>query len=499
MRIAVVGMATETSTFTLDRSPLERFTLSRGAAVFEMYDWARRFADIPDDVEFVPGLIATVSAGGPVDPEAYDLLEEEIAGWLEDNGPWDGVYLHMHGAMAVDGRTAAEERFVGRMRAVVGPDTLMSMSMDPHGNLSRELAGLVDLAAAHRHAPHIDRWDTRERSVRNLVGLLRAGGRKPLKAWVRVPLLLPGERTSTVVEPGRSVFGRMLPAIERYPGVLDANMWVGFAWADEPRDCAAVLVTGWDEQDVVHCARELALAYWDAREGFVIVAENSGSWEQALDFVMTGPPRPVYLSDAGDNVSAGGSGDITFALHSTLAREDVTTSGMEILFAGLSDPATFDAAVAAGIGGVLDRAIGATVDARFAPPVAGPWTVERFVEGVHGEDGPVAAVIRQGTISVSVQWSRHYFVSTADPAYAGYPRPGLAWFDPAGYDVVVVKNGYLFTGQAAAAASSFMALTPGGTDLDYDRLRYHRVVRPVWPLDEDFEPDLEPVLLPPSS
>jgi microcystin degradation protein MlrC len=494
-RIAVVGIATETSTFTRDRSPLERFSLTRGDEVFRMYDWDTRFPDLAD-IEFVPGLVATVNAGGPVDPEAYDVLESEIMDWLVAEGPWDGVYLHMHGAMAVEGRDAAEERFVGRVRDIVGPDVVLSMSMDPHGNLSRELASLVDLAAAHRQAPHVDRWDTRERSVRNLVHVLRAGRGMPVKAWVRVPLLLPGERTSTVVEPGRTVFGRMIPAIERYEGVLDANMWIGFSWADEPRNAAAVLVTGWDRADVVACARELATEYWAAHEGFQIVADHYGTWEEALDFALADVPRPTYLSDSGDNVSAGGSGDLTFALQQTRARADVAASGLEFLFAGLVDPDTFDAALAAGVGATLERAVGATVDDRFAGPVPGRWTVERFIDGVYGEDRPVAAVLRDGRISISVQWARRYFVSTSDPAFAGYPMPGLAWFDPAGYDVVVVKNGYLFTGQALAAASAFMAITPGGTDLDVDRLHYDRVTRPIWPLDDGFDPDLEPVLLP---
>jgi len=494
-RIAVVGIATETSTFTKDRSPLERFSLTRGDEVFDMYDWAERFPDLAD-VTFVPGLVATVNAGGPVDADAYDMLETEILVWLESEGPWDGVYLHMHGAMAVEGRDAAEERFVGRVRALVGPSVLLSMSMDPHGNLSRELASLVDLAAAHRQAPHVDRWDTRERAVRNLVDVLVSDRGKPFKAWVRVPLLLPGERTSTVVEPGRTVFGRMIPAIKRYNGVIDANMWIGFAWADEPRNAAAVLVTGWDEDDVIDCARELAADYWAAHQSFQIVADNYGTWEEALDFALAGAPRPLYLSDSGDNVSAGGSGDLTFALERTICREDVKATGLEFLFAGLVDPDTFAAAAAAGVGATLERAIGACVDTRYAAPVDGRWTVERFIDGVYGEDGPVAVVLRDGRISVSVQWARRYFVSTADPAFAGYPMPGLAWFDPSGYDVVVVKNGYLFTGQALAAASAFMAITPGGTDLDFDRLEYRRVQRPIWPLDDRFDPDLEPVLLP---
>jgi hypothetical protein len=55
---------------------------------------------------------------------------------------------------------------------------------------------------------------------------------------------------------------------------------------------------------------------------------------------------------------------------------------------------------------------------------------------------------------------------------------------------VVVKNGYQFPSQLAQAGSSYMALTPGGTDLDFGRLEFCRVWRPVYPLDQDFEADL---------
>lgn len=493
MRIAIAGIATESSTFTRDLSPRERFSVERGEAIYAMYDWPRRFADLPADVEFVPLTIASVSAGGPVTAGAYDELEAEILDGLRRQGPFDGVYLHMHGAMSVVGRDAAEERFVAKVRALAGPGAVLSMSMDPHGNLSRELAGLVDLAAAHRQAPHVDRWDTRERSVRHLVEVIRRGAR-PHRAWVRVPILLPGERTSTEAEPGRSAFGAMLPAIERH-GVLDANMWTGFYWADEPRNCAAVLVTGWDAQAALACAGQLAEGLWAVRHRFAIAAGHHGCWDEALDFALSGAAAPVYLSDSGDNVSAGGSGDMTFALSRTLARADVMASGKTFVFAGLVDPATFGAALTAGPGAVLERSIGATADSRFAGPVPGRWMVERVIDGVFGE-GPAAVLLRDGPVTVSVQWARRYFVSTSDPAWAGYPMPGLAWFDTSGYDIVVVKNGYLFTGQAAAAGSHFMAITPGGTDLDAGRLAWARVARPLFPLDQDFEADLTPVLLP---
>jgi microcystin degradation protein MlrC len=71
-----------------------------------------------------------------------------------------------------------------------------------------------------------------------------------------------------------------------------------------------------------------------------------------------------------------------------------------------------------------------------------------------------------------------------------------AYIPSDGYDVVVVKVGYLFPGQTDEANSWFMALTPGGTDLDNSRLDFTRVWRPIFPLDTDFEADLDPVLLP---
>jgi microcystin degradation protein MlrC len=73
---------------------------------------------------------------------------------------------------------------------------------------------------------------------------------------------------------------------------------------------------------------------------------------------------------------------------------------------------------------------------------------------------------------------------------------GLAYTDVSPYDVVVVKNGYLFPNQRETSGSEFMAFTPGGTDLDFDRVHFERVWRPIFPLDRDFEADLAPRVLP---
>ena len=83
---------------------------------------------------------------------------------------------------------------------------------------------------------------TREKACANLLHCLDNGIR-PLRAWVRIPVILPGERTSTMVEPGRSVYASLQES-DSVPSILDASLWVGYVWADEPRSSGCALVSG---------------------------------------------------------------------------------------------------------------------------------------------------------------------------------------------------------------------------------------------------------------
>jgi microcystin degradation protein MlrC len=492
LRIAIAGIHNEASGFSLHAADHDFFTWERGESLRGLYD----FLDSYPSVEFVPVVVAMGGASGPVRPEVFDdALSETLAGLTSamEAGPLDGVYLHMHGAVGVDGREGAEEAYVGAVRALVGEDVVIGMSMDPHGNLSRELVSLVDVACVHRFSPHTDNLLTSGRTVSHIVSIVESGVR-PAVAWARIPLLLPGERTSTFVEPGNTVFGEVTSLLSSTEGVDDAGLWVGFAWADEPRNAAAAVAFGSSSDAALSVATSLAQAYWDAREEFVIVSEHSGSWDEALDFVVGGAARPVWVSDAGDNVTAGSVGDITYPIVSTLDRSDVMASPVSFLFTGLHDPASFEAARDAGVGSVLSLSVGAAIDARYAPPVSGDWEVRQLVEGLQGE-GTVGVLLRlvddrAATIDVIVQPTRQRYVSSADGSASHRGTLNAAIIDSSGYDVVVVKNGYLFDTQIAQAGSQFMAITPGGTDLDFDRLVFTRRAAPLFPFERDFEPDL---------
>jgi microcystin degradation protein MlrC len=326
MRIGIAGIAIESSTFSPHRTGLSDFTVTRGADLLARYSWITGPRPRPAwsrDVEWVPLLHAVALPGGPVQARTYAALTDEIHQQAGAAGSLDGLLLDIHGAMSVEGLTDAEADLARGLRNVLGDDVLISASMDLHGNVSRELAGLLDLITCYRTAPHEDAWETRERAARNLAVRLRRGGR-PALAWVPVPVLLPGEKTSTRIEPARSIYQRVRET-EAADGVLDAAIWVGYAWADEPRCQAAVVVTGDEPAVVTRHAAELAWAYWAARSEFTFVAP-AGPLPDCLARAIASARRPFFISDSGDNPTAGGAGDVSWTLARLLADPAIAAS-----------------------------------------------------------------------------------------------------------------------------------------------------------------------------
>jgi microcystin degradation protein MlrC len=73
-----------------------------------------------------------------------------------------------------------------------------------HANLTEDFANRADVWTGFRTAPHRDAVETTRRAVRLLTRAIQSG-RRPRPAFVRVPLLLQGEKATTDVEPMRSL------------------------------------------------------------------------------------------------------------------------------------------------------------------------------------------------------------------------------------------------------------------------------------------------------
>jgi len=480
-RIAIAGLGIESSTFSPALTNEEAFHAKFGAEVFSSYPFLSVDSPLRGKAAWLPALVGKSLPGGAVTREAYESLVGKTLAVLKKNMPYDGLYFDIHGAMSVVGLEDPEGDFIIRIRRVIGTQTLVSTSMDLHGNVSWRLAENSDLITCYRMAPHEDAMDTKQRAVTNLLERIESKKGKPAyKAYISIPILLPGEKTSTRIEPGKSVYQAVAPATTQN-GIIDAAIWIGYAWADEPRNHAVVMVTGDDKNKVKQTAEQLAKRFWDARYRFEFVAPT-GSLKECLEKALAGSKHPFFISDSGDNPTAGGAGDVTWTLKEILARSEFKPDGGPLLiYASIPAPDLIKKAIAAKVGGHVEGYAGAAVDARYAPPLLISGTVESIEYGdINAE---VEAVIRVGSVHIIVTQKRKPYHKEID-----FTRLGL---NPRKADIVVVKIGYLEPELYAMRADWLLALTPGGVDQELERLPYKHIQRPMFPLDKNMkEPDL---------
>lgn len=465
MRIAVGGIHTECSTYSPVLMVPEDFRVLRGADLLQA-----EYFDFLDagGIEHLPLLHARAVPGGPVSRPTYDAFKAEFLDRLQQVMPIDGLYLAMHGAIKVDGMEDAEGDWISAARAVVGPDCPIATSYDLHGNVSQRIIDQIDIFAGYRTAPHIDTRETMIRAWTMLVSAL-GSGTLPGVAWAKIPVLLPGECTSTEDEPAKSLY-RQLPDFDGRPGVLDANLMVGYVWADEPRATACAVITATDRAAAEQAAVDIAAAYWAERRNFRF-GPVTGSLDAMLDIAEKATTTPIILADSGDNPTGGGVGDRADVLKALLARR-----WRGALIAGIADRPAVDACFAAGVGENLMLKIGGSLDP--ASPVA-----EMLVEVVRLDDpGPEKerqAVVRVGAIDIVLSARRRPYHNIED-----FRRLGL---DPQSVRLLVVKSGYLSPELAPIANPNLMALTDGVVNQDIAHLASLHRFRPVFPFDQEFD------------
>jgi microcystin degradation protein MlrC len=330
-------------------------------------------------------------------------------------------------------------------------------------------------------APHEDAIESKKRAVENLLERLENGKGKPLyKARIKVPILLPGEKTSTRIEPGKSLYAKVNP-ITKSPGIIDAGIWLGYPWADEPRNHGVVMVTGDNKKSVTEAAEFLAESFWAVKDEFEFVAPVA-VLEESLDLALNSKTIPYIISDMGDNPTAGGAGDVTWTLNELLKRKEFKNSnGPSVVYASIPGPKLVSKAIELGIGEEIEEFVGAQVDNRYSPPIKIKGKIKYIKYGDKYAETEV--VVQSGSLSIIVTKKRKPYHKESDFLELG--------IDPRKANILIVKIGYLVPELYNINKGWTMALTPGGVDQDLLRLDYKRIKRPMFPLD-DFKnkPDL---------
>ena len=459
-RIAFGGIQIECSTYSNIRARMADFRVERGQALAD----APFFGHLKTyPYPFQPTLLAAAVPGGPVERKTYGDLKAEFLHRVSDLLPLDGLYLPMHGAMYVEGMQDADGDWIAAARRVVGNDCLMTASFDLHGSLSRRVIDNLDMLSAFRTAPHIDREETAQRACDMLVHCLDQQIR-PTMVWSPIPVLMPGERSSTLYEPAKRLWAQ-LPGMNAVAGVLDASLLVGYVWADEPRATASAVLTGTNPDLLKKDALSLAQQYWDARKEFQF-GVPTGTFAECVEKARRLETKPVIISDSGDNPTAGGSADRADVLAGLLQLK-----AKDAIIAGIADRPATEACYRAGIGAALPLRIGATLDPEASKPVE---VTGKVVFLLSTEDPPERqAVIEVQGIKVVLTARRRPFHEIKD-----FTSLGL---EPTSFKIVVVKAGYLVPPIAKIANPNLMSLTEGAVNQDIVHLPSNRYRIPSYP------------------
>lgn len=467
-RIALGGIHIESTTFTSYVSGEKDFRMYREKDLLNQYSW------VEEDVELIPLISARAIPGGVVSKEFYNKWLNEYLDLLSKamkEKKLDGILLDIHGAMSVEGLDDAEGDLILKIRDVVGNECFISTTMDLHGNVSDLLFESSNLLTCYRTAPHIDVIETKKRALSNMLYVLD-NNTKLIKAKVDVPILLPGEKTSTEVEPGKTLYAK-LDEICKNKDIIDTSIWMGFPWADQPRCHSAIVITGTNEEVVKNEIAKLSKYYWDIRNEFLFVGPVdtvSNSVKEAINSNKV----PFFISDTGDNPGAGGSGDLTILLHEFLNQE----TEKKVLFSSIYDKEVSNKLYQYNVNDIVRVSLGSKIDTTFSTPVNIEVEIIRFfTNDIAGN----CVVVRYQNIDIIITEKRFQYGTLK-----AYNNAGIKSFDE--YDIIVVKMGYLEPDLSKGANGWVMALSNGAVSQDLKNINYKKLKRPIYPLDDfDFE------------
>lgn len=469
MKIAIGMLWCEGNTLTPIPTTFDDFDYANGENVFaKLPETTKFFRD--NGCELVPTIYARALPGGSVAYDDYMRLANELLDAIPEKG-LDGIWLYLHGAMHVEKIGSGEKYVMQKLRDKVGFDVPVSLAMDFHANHEYELAELANCITGFRTAPHSDREDTQLRAAKMLLECINENI-LPKPQMTRADVVICGDAVKTAVEPLKGIMDRAREMERTISGLMSAEVFNGQSWVDEPYMGPSFIVTHKTNPEIAKkCADELAKAFYDKRYDFVIEHVET---EKAIELALKATERQVFLSDSGDNATAGATGDNAYMLNRL---REANVKGF--LLAGIADEEATDMCYNAKIGDELTLKIGGKLDVRNETAII-TGKLKRVGDMVNYTGGaPIrAAVIECSDMTVIVTRER---AALCRPDILDSIEPD--WRD---FRIVVVKLGFLFPELEAVSERTILAFTPGNSTQRLGDMHHTNIRRPLFPLDDNF-------------
>jgi microcystin degradation protein MlrC len=493
MKFVIAQMQHETNTFSPVPTPWEEFgpkgpylgrdafeaMKGKGMAMAAFLDLAAKIG-----AEVVTPVAAWANPSGPVDGNAYDRICEVICNAVAKG--CDAVLLDLHGAMVVANRTDdGEGTLLEKVRAIA-PRTPIAVSLDLHANVTERMVRNCDVITGYKTYPHVDQYESGRLAGAILMRMMK-GEVKPVMAWGNAPILAQTLRQNTA-EGAMKDFVDAARAAER-DGLLAATAFGGFQMADihdagisvvtvadagkaaAERACNAILDVAWaQKEDFIYRGQPLEQSIAQAKR----MGEQSGG--------------PILLLDHADNCASGSTQDTMYVLREAL-RQGLTG----IAVAPIRDPEAVAKIIEAGRGARVTLPVGGKMDMpsirRKGEPLMLSGVIRTITDGEYTITGPQftgmrcfmgrTVVLDTGIALVVIcernqePWDRGVFESVG--------------IDPTSQRYLLLKSRMYFRPVFLPIAKGMVFCdAPGVSSSDWTEFEYHKLRRPIYPLDDNF-------------
>jgi microcystin degradation protein MlrC len=476
IRIGVATFSHETCTFCPNPTGIEEWEYygppMRGEEVLRAGSYIQGFVDRCGEyggVELVgiysPRDAKGGSSGSWITIEAFDKYSYGMADDLRKAGHLDGLYLSLHGAMAVTGVPKPEAELIRRLREAVG-DIPIVVTLDLHANEDHELSDAADAVLIIKRYPHYDSAFHGERAARMMIRIIR-GTYKPTTATRKPGVITPSVYQGTGVSPAMEIMER---ARRWECRVRDAFVSVafGFAYADVPDVGATVMVVTNNDQEMAdRIADDVSDYIWRVREEFA--GKKLPKTEEGVSLAIAAAQEgrtPVVIADHADR-----TGNSTHILE-----ELIRQGGRNFCIATIADGNAIEEIKSmAAAGDRITIKVGGYAD-RFA---GNPVTIDANVEylGRYGRFETVAVLLFGDNNRVILTPLLHQVTDTSIFRPLGIPLESL--------DIIVLKSrvhfrrGYYENGLAGAI---FEVDAPGLGPADLTTIDYKNIPKDIYPI-----------------
>lgn len=486
-RIGVIGIHHESNTFLNRQTTWEDFLNGHvlwGQEIVDEYTKAHHeiggiiaaFSK-EDNIELVPIFYAEATPSGTISATTAQRLLENLTDALVNSMPLDGLMVVPHGAAASETFPDFDGTWLQRVRQILGKKIPIVGTIDPHCNLSDDMANAVNSLIAYKTNPHIDQRQTGEEAANLLIRTIR-GEIFPTMSAIQPRVAISIEMQHTDSEPCLSLY-KLADEIAQDPKVLSVSIVLGFPYADVAEMGTSVIV-------IVDSDLPKAKALSGRLKDYIEINHTLFSGDKIglkeLPGKLADSENPVLLLDMGDNVGGGSPGDSTFLLSFI---ED-TSFGPG--FICIYDPEAVSHLELAEPGGWISLEVGGKTDSLHGKPVMIKMKIIKRIDGKFTENEPRHG----GQInfnmgkSVIVKTSNNNIIMLTSLRIVPFSLQQLLAFglNPNSFHLIVAKGVHAPLAAYMSVCKSLIRVnTPGITTADVSTLVFSRRRIPLFPFE----------------